>query len=438
MTHSYAQALAEFSALTDSRTGIIRGVDLIRLSESDPVAYIANAEPSDTTPLVGLQAANRGVACSASAERAIVRACGESVERYCSAFFDTDSLLRAADAELEASGRAYIPTERFYPFAAWQYAQPGFPFAPTTGRTVRWIEGTSAMSGRPALIPASCVYVPYLFDSDVEPFTHMPISTGLAAGRDVDQCIAKGMLEILERDALMIVWHGELEMPRLDPETCLGRSPLIDDLLAAGLGGSIDWFLNVLTLDVDVTIISAALIDRGSPPLTSFGISADPDPERALLLALEEAMLTRILVNRLDEAREERDPDPAAVQTLHAHLVAHAASPRLRERLGFLTNAPEIAFGELLQQRTEAGGERSVVERVAAAGLDAYWVDVTTEDVAEFGFHVIRTVMPGMQPLDNDHRYPHVGGSRRVTVPRALGLGTPTEATINPDPHPFP
>ena len=76
----------------------------------------------------------------------------------------------------------------------------------------------------------------------------------------------------------MIVWHGELEMPRLDPESCLGRSPLIDDLLAAGMRGSSRWFLNVLTLDVDVTIISAALIDPGSPPHTSFGISADPDP----------------------------------------------------------------------------------------------------------------------------------------------------------------
>ena len=50
------------------------------------------------------------------------------------------------------------------------------------------------MNGEPTLIPASCVYVPYMFDSAVEPFTHVSISTGLAAGRDVDQCIAKGML----------------------------------------------------------------------------------------------------------------------------------------------------------------------------------------------------------------------------------------------------
>jgi ribosomal protein S12 methylthiotransferase accessory factor len=433
VTSVYAEALAEFSALTDSRTGIIRAVDLIRLSEWDPVAYVAKAEPCDTVPIIGMPAANLGVAASASAERAIVRACGESVERYCSAFFDTESLLQATDAELEASGRSYIPTEQFYPFAAWQYEQPGFPFESTDGRTVRWIEGRSAISGETALIPASCVYVPYLFEADVEPWTHMPISTGLAAGRDLDQCIAKGILEILERDALMIVWHGELEMPRLSLESCLGRSPLIDDLLAAGMRDKADWFINVLTLDVDVTITSAALIDAGSPPLTSFGISADPDPERALMLALEEAMLTRILVNRLDEAREEREWDPATVRTLHDHLLAHATSPRLRERLGFLTGAPEIAFDEL-----DAGGTRSVVERIAAAGLDAFSVDVTTEDVAEFGFHVIRTVMPGMQPLDSDHRYPYIGGSRRVSVPRALGLGTPTEATVNPDPHPFP
>lgn len=437
MTHDYAESLAEFAVLADSRTGIIGSVGLIRLSESDPVAYIAHAEPCDTRPLVGMPAENRGAACSASVERAVVRACGESVERYCSAFFDTDSLLQASYAELEASGRAYIPTERLYPFAAWQYDEPGFPFEPTAGRTIRWIEGRSAISGEPALIPASCVYVPYMFDHAVEPFTHMSISTGLAAGRDIDQCIAKGMLEILERDALMIVWHAELEMPRLNVESCLGRSRLIDDLLAAGLRGSSAWFLNVLTLDVDVSIICAALIDPGSPPLTSFGISADPDPERALLLALEEATLTRTLVNRMDDAREAREWDAADVRTLHDHLIAHATSSRLRERLGFLTGAPEMDFGDLVT-RAEPGRQRSVKERVAAAGLDAFSVDVTTEDVAEFGFHVVRTVMPGMQPLDNDHRYPFIGGSRRVTVPRALGLGTPTEATVNPDPHPFP
>ena len=435
---AYAQSLAEFSALVDERCGIIQRVDLLKLSEIDPVLFMAHAAGCDTSPLSGLPAANTGAACSASPERAVVRACGESVERYCSAFFDIGSFLVAADSELKAAGRAFDRPEDLYPFAPWQYERPGFAFESSAGRTVRWVEGTSAISGEPFLVPASCVYVPYLFDHAVEPFTHMSISTGLAAGRSVDDCIAKGILEILERDAMMIVWHGKLATPRLDPASCLGLSPLIDQMLLKSCRGSTEWFLNVLTLDVDVTIISAALIDAGSPPLSSFGISASVDPERALMLALEEALLTRLLINRLEEAQEARDWEPDTVQTLHAHLLSHATSPSLRRELEFLTNSDEVITFDELARRATVDGDSTVEQRVAAAGLDAIWTDVTTDDVAEFGFHVIRTVMPGMQPLDSDHRYPHLGGERRIGVPARLGLESRTESAINPAPHPFP
>lgn len=434
----YAESLAEFSVLADERCGIIGGVELLKLSEIDPVVFVAHAAGCDTSPLSGLTAANVGAACSPSLERAVVRACGESVERYCSALFDIGSLLLASDDELQASGRAFVRPEDLYPFASWQYESPGFPYAESAGRDVRWVEGTSAISGESILVPASCVYVPYLFDTAVEPFTHMSISTGLAAGRRVDDCITKGILEILERDALMIVWHGKLAMPRLDAGSCLGISPLTDQLLLNGRRGSTEWVLNVLTLDVDVTIISAALIDAGSPPLSSFGISASADPQRALLLALEEAALTRLLLNRLEEAREPREWDPDTIRTLHDHMLSHATSPSLRRELDFLTDSDEVMTFDELARRAARDPDSTVEQRVAAAGLDAIWIDVTTEDVAPLGFHVIRTVMPGMQPLDNDHRYPHLGGSRRITVPASLGRQLMTESAINPAPHPFP
>jgi ribosomal protein S12 methylthiotransferase accessory factor len=437
VTKELSQSLAEFGVLVDSKTGVIASVELVKLSETDPVVFLAHAEPCDTTPIVGLAAANRGAACSASSERAVVRACGESVERYCSAFFDVGSLPVGSAEELRAEGRACVRPEDLYPFADWQYVQPGFPYERSDERALRWVEGASAITGEPVLIPASCVYVPYLFDAAVEPFTHMPISTGLAAGRTVDDCIAKGILEILERDALMIVWHGELPMPRLDPESCRGYSPLVDQLLAAGSHGRAEWHLNVLTLDVDVPIISAALIDAGSPPLTSLGIAASTDPARALLLALEEAVLTRVLVNRMEEAQEDSTSEPGPIRTLHDHLVAHATSSELREHLRFLTNAGDLMPLERLIERFHASTS-SLEERILRAGLDALWVDVTTEDVAELAFRVVRTVMPGLHPLDNDHRYPHLGVKRRITVPVALGLGNPGPMTYNRNPHPFP
>jgi ribosomal protein S12 methylthiotransferase accessory factor len=279
--------------------------------------------------------------------------------------------------------------------------------------------------------------VPYLFDVAVEPFTHMPISTGLAAGPNMQACIHKGIMEILERDSLMVTWHARLPMPRIDPASCRGTSEQIDQLLSAAWPTGATWYLNLLTLDIDVPVISASLINSGSPPLTSFGIAADLDPERALLLALEEALLTRVLLNRSREILDDPHYLHERLQTLRDHLLAHATSTGLRAGLHFLTDeGPVIRFPQLvLQERSKTS---DIGTRLAVVGLEAIYVDVTTPDVRSLGFRVVRTVIPGMQPLDNDHRYRHLGGRRLLSVPPRLGYPAPTPEMLNPDPHPFP
>jgi ribosomal protein S12 methylthiotransferase accessory factor len=224
-------------------------------------------------------------------------------------------------------------------------------------------------------------------------------------------------------------------VPRIDVDSCRGRSQAIDQLLAAERPGGPKWHLSLLTMDVDVPVIGATLIDPGPRPLTSFGISAARDPERALMLALEEAALTRVLLNRSDELK-----DPSYVHesydTLRGHLLAHASSSVLRERLRFMTDdGPLITLDELVA--AERAKETSVEERVRADGHEPVWVDVTTEDVADFSLRVARTVVAGMQPLDNDHRYRYLGGRRLSTVLPRFGRAATIDA-LNDDPHPFP
>jgi thiazole/oxazole-forming peptide maturase SagD family component len=188
-------------------------------------------------------------------------------------------------------------------------------------------------------------------------------------------------------------------------------------------------------LDIDVPVIGAMLIDPGPRPMTSFGISADRDPERALLLALEEAALTRVLLHRSAELK-----DPAYVHedysTLRGHLLAHASSGALRDRLRFMSD-----HGRLIALEDVVSGERakatSVEDRLKDHGYEPIWVDVTTDDVADFSLRVARTVVAGLQPLDNDHRYRFHGGRRLLTVPRRFG-GPAALEELNPDPHPFP
>ncbi|MDQ3964530.1 MAG: YcaO-like family protein [Actinomycetota bacterium] len=434
MSLDLAEPLSEFEALIDPKTGVIQSVSLVKSSEIDPDVFVAYASPCDTEALTGLKAANRGAASSPVKERAVLRACGESVERYCSAIFAMGELRIATMDELAREGSRFVDVRDLYPFADEQYALREFPYERPDAKPLRWTCGRSIIDDGDVWLPASCVYVPYLFDRAVEPFTHMPISTGLAAGRSVESCIQKGLLEILERDALMIVWSARLLAPRLEVKTCAGLSPVVDALLDVKRTGAA-WHLNWLTLDVDIPIVSAALIDPADPPRTSFGIAADPDPVRAVMLALEEATLTRVLVNQTLDSEGDFDEDE--IRTLRDHMLVHARSSDLRARLGFLEEGQMRSFDDLSggARRDDAPG---VVECVAEAGFEPSWVDITSEDIAQFGFRVVRTVIPGMQPLDNDHRYRYLGGPRIFSVPPALGFPGVTLDSLNPDPHPFP
>lgn len=428
-----AESLGAFASLVDPKTGLIRAVELMKLGPSDPPVFLAHAEPCDTAPITGMRAANRGAACSVTADRAIVRACGESVERYCSAIYDPRELRLCPASALARAGERHVRVGAVYPFDAATRALPGFPYGHVHEDTpVRWARGRSLTTGEPVWLPASCVYVPYLFDRAVEPWTHMPISTGLAAGRSVEGCITKGIHEIIERDALMIGWLARLTPPRLDLDSCRGRAADVDHLLDGAAITGARWHINLLTLDIDVPVIGAALIDPGDPPLTSFGIAADDDPVHALRLALEEAALTRTLVNRSPEILQNPGRAHERHETLRDHLLAHATSARLRERLRFMTDDGEtIDFGALARPRP------ALVERLTARGLEAFWIDVTTPDVRECGFRVVRTIIPTMQPLDNDHRFRYLGGARLRQVAAARGRDLEREG-INPDPHPFP
>lgn len=436
MSAALAVARTAFAALVDDRVGIIERVDMLRPAPGAPEVFVAHAQPCDTRPLTGLAAANRGAAASADPQRAVVRACGESVERYCSAFFDLSALPLVPAHELAADGLPVIRTAALYPFAEHQYSEPGFPFEPTHGRAQRWVLARSADAHEDlAWVPASAVYVPYLFDRSAEPFTHMPISTGLAAGGSVADCVDKGILEILERDALMIRWHAWLAATGIAVDSCRGLDPLLDRTLAAGLVGHAAWHLSLITLDVEVPVVVAALIDPGDPPLTSVGVSAHQDPVRAVLLAAEEALLTRVLLLASSELAEGGLDVPAT--TLRGHMLAHAGSPRLRRMLSFLVDPPvEVAMSQVVDRFAPAAA-LTLPEHLGQVGARAWWVDVTTPDIAVCGLHVARTVIPGFQPLDNDHRHRYLGGRRLHAVPRAMGVDV--DALVpNPHPHPFP
>ena len=83
---------------------------------------------------------------------------------------------------------------------------------------------------------------------------------------------------------------------------------------------------------------------------------------------------------------------------------------------------------------------RTLVDKLDQKDLNVVVKDLTTVDVDEAGFKVIRAVVPGMQPLDVNHARRYLGGKRLYEVPCQMGLKSQplTEEELNPFPHMFP
>ena len=172
-------ALRAAKKLISKRTGIISTVEFDDLASSEPSVYLARSTPSNSLALNGMETMNYGDASSIDPKRAIMKAVGESIERYCPAHFKYEDFVLAAYNDLDCE--AVHPSD-FALFSEKQYAEPDFPFSRLTASTpLRWVSAYSMSQDQPVMVPASFVYIPYFSDPLYEPLTHNPISTGLLA-----------------------------------------------------------------------------------------------------------------------------------------------------------------------------------------------------------------------------------------------------------------
>ncbi len=436
-----SECLERAERLVSDRVGIISKVDFEELVPGEPEVYFAHSEPANVSVLCGQKALNHGDAASIDPDRAIMKAVGESIERYCSGQYDENDLLLSTYDEFEGGA---VDPEMFALYSDEQYSQKDFPFSPLTHQTpIKWAEGHSLKDDKPLWVPAAFVYVPYLFDNPKEKPFFNSISTGLACGPDLVSALYKSILEAIERDTFMIVWKNQLVLPRVDPWS--SKDPFVQQLLEAFQCVSLDCEAIYLTSDISVPVIIVILKREDGTPYTTMGIGADLDPNRALSQALEEAYLTFLGMSRYAKLKKDYQPesDFSDIKTPTLHALAHAVCPELRSSLNFLTSSKNLlSFDSLpnLSSESKIDNIQTLVKLLDEKNLDIISYDLTTLDVDEVGFKVVRSVIPGMQPLDINHSRRYEGGKRLYEVPVQMGLLDKPRCAreLNPFPHPFP
>ncbi|MDR9444726.1 MAG: YcaO-like family protein [Haloquadratum sp.] len=384
VTEGLEAAITAAEVAVDATVGIIEAVGE---EASTPLPYYlarVSTHPMSHAHEQGLMAAGVDL----NWDRAYMRALGEALERYAASVYDVDALQTA-------------PPETITPALSLEaLARPDEPLP----ASLPWVTGLDLHTRSATAVPAGLVYHP-----PPGPQLRPPITTGLALARSRERAIHGGLLEVIERDAIMCAWYGEAPVHRVTVGS-EAMQTLSTRLRAADL--TVTCWATPTAVGVPVCI--AAVHRAAGYPRCAFGSAAAVEPEAAARHAVIEATQNWMEIDAMGAettaetydgvARYASDPAPA-FDALPGPGGAVAIE-------SVLTPGPTTLD--------------PLIDALADEGLAAVAVSVTTGDLRAMGFEAVRALIPAAQPLFV--REPYFGDR----------VGSDAHAVHTRRPHPFP
>ncbi len=426
--------------VVDAVLGIVTHLNDTTVESNCPDVFVCGAQAADTSVYFPGRANPQNSGAGFTFRSARVSAVGETVERYCSAAYDR-ALLRFGTWREMADVTAAAP-EPFEIYHASQTETRARYARFTADTPMAWTEGFSLTRRTPCWLPASQVFLPYHpeFRDRGEGLPGPSYSTGLSAGASPMEALYHGLCELVERDAFMGMWMNRLPLPIID----LGGDAALERLHRDAFArDGLEYVLVDATTDVGLPAVFCLILDHAfSPALACIGGAARLSPAAAVTKALVEAAHTYQWARSLRGVDKRYRDDFADVQAFEDHVALHA-SGQVLSSLDFLrhgTARRDVAAIPEVEAGSFAGAVRWIVGRLDALGIEAFAVDVTTPDVEEVGFHVVRALAPGLIPLHAGHALRPLGHPRLYDIARRMGHDTRrrTLEDLNPVPHPFP
>lgn len=322
------------------------------------------------------------------------------------------------------------------------------PFTPD--RPIPWVWGWSLRDARPRPVPE---VLAYYHKPGIEHRFVQESSNGCASGGSLEEAVLGGLMEVLERDAFLLAWHGMQPLPEIDPMTSADpRTRVMVERLAM-YGYRARFFDTRITFPVPVVTAVAERFDGGLARMC-FGAGAALDPEAALAAALCEIATDSVQLlqrfRRNEAAYRAMAEDFEKITSLHDHPLVYAV-PEMGRHADFLLRPPSppepVGVADLRWDRADGSGPDvrddllAAVDAVTSAGFDVVVVDQTAPEQRALGLHTVKVLVPGLLPLDfgwTRQRARHMPRMRTALREAGLRQEDLTEADLNPGPHPFP
>jgi ribosomal protein S12 methylthiotransferase accessory factor len=419
-------------------TGIVHYITQVELNRGDPSVFVAASQGPDMRLLGFPSGANiSGSGAGLSIEVASGAAIGECLERYSACIVDEENcFVDTCESLLERGCNAHNPQD-------WALFDPSqtVPYPMFSRETpIKWTRGWELLTKNDIYVP-SCMT--YLSSSDLlraggAKVLCPSVSTGCACSTLSDDSVLKGLFELIERDAFMIIWRSELRIPEVEIDRKSNLYAVFQNRFArAGL----DYRIWQTTMDLGVPSFFGMLTDnRGGRPRTIVGGAAHCNPETAVLKTLCELVQGLTWMDFYKQAGNSTPIKADEIRTFTDRAVLYAFND-MSEAFAFLKNNNKIALSSINPWPTNpTNALMDCVLKLTSLGFNPAAIDITSNDVRECGFTVTRVVIPGLETMDGNHSLQLLGGTRWRDIPVKLGFSaTPTSLeSVNKIPHPYP
>ncbi|MBO9625494.1 MAG: YcaO-like family protein [Microbacterium sp.] len=324
---------------------------------------------------------------------AVERAAGEAVERFALAAH-ADAVAYGTPERARVDARIEVRTPR---------AVDGLPLDSA------WYRATVLSDATEVLVPAEAI------DDDggrrhealggTDPFDPSP--SGTAAGLSLERATRAALREIIERDAVLCAWATRIGVRHTAPASGDGDLRRLCD--GAERRGLRPWLGLIPTSVPGAQVVCCAIIDRTvDGPLVSFGSKAAASVVSATKGALQEALQIHELLGnlrrRLERPRAFDVPSPALV----TDDVARAwwwTTPEAAESMVEWISTWGTAEPDDRGPEAEGTTSMDLVRGIVDDGGEPLRVDLTSrlgELAQNLGWHVVKVLCPGYQPLRLD------------------------------------
>lgn len=373
---------------------------------------------------------------------ALTKALAEAIERNVWFACDTFAPLRSATVvEMEKSASVLTP-ERFAGYSDAQRAKHArLEIKPTDSFT--WVEGHSWTQEKPVWVPAQTVSghtrLQAFSPSSKEPAIRSSITTGLATHPDRMQALLSGALEVIERDAYLITWLNQISAPRMNLDEVSVQSESLARLIALCRRYRLEPHAVRLPTDAPAYAICAVLEDStGTRPRFSIGLKANGNPAIAIEGALLEALRMHQGTRRqMQSSQSTWDPARKTADIKQYDRLMYYTEEGRDARLAFLIKGPVRSLKkEDWETDTTEEHFKRIVEWCRKKEYELVSVAMSDAPANIPHWHIELVVIPEMQPLHYNERFPHLGGKRLQEVPKQFGY-EPRKHPYLDDPHPF-